>query len=129
MLRAIYEQTRRKAGRSACPSVVIMDGQSVKTTERGVRGFDAHKRVRGRQTPHPLSVYWACRSPVESSRPTSPIGGQQDHRPDLGLWSAASLGSVAIADSAKTTNISVQTSETLIDIAAIRIMLNRLAPE
>ena len=33
-----------------CPSVVIMDGQSVKTTERGgARGFDAHKRVKGRK--------------------------------------------------------------------------------
>ena len=47
---AIYEQTRVQAGRSACPSVVIMDGQSVKTTERGgVRGFDPHKRVKGRK--------------------------------------------------------------------------------
>jgi hypothetical protein len=41
---------RRQAGRAACPSVVIMDGQSVKTTERGgIRGFDAHKRVKGRK--------------------------------------------------------------------------------
>jgi putative transposase len=48
--RALYEQTRREAGRSACPSVVIMDGQSIKTTERGgVRGFDGHKRVKGRK--------------------------------------------------------------------------------
>jgi len=48
--REIYEEVRRKAGRSACPSVVIMDGPSVKTTERGgVRGFDAHKRVKGRK--------------------------------------------------------------------------------
>ena len=48
--REIYEEACRKAGRSACPSVVIMDGQSVKTTERGgVRGFDAHKRVKGRK--------------------------------------------------------------------------------
>jgi transposase len=47
---AIYEQARAQAGRSECPSVVIMDGQSVKTTERGgVRGFDAHKRVKGRK--------------------------------------------------------------------------------
>ena len=48
--RALYEQARRYAGRAACPSVVIMDGQSVKTTERGgVRGFDACKRVKGRK--------------------------------------------------------------------------------
>ena len=47
--RVLYEQARRQSGRSACPSVVIMDGQSVKTTERGgARGFDAHKRVKGR---------------------------------------------------------------------------------
>ena len=47
---AIYAQARVQAGRSECPSVVIMDGQSVKTTERGgVRGFDAHKRVKGRK--------------------------------------------------------------------------------
>jgi len=35
------------AGREACPSVVIMDGQSAKTTERGgTRGFDGYKRVK-----------------------------------------------------------------------------------
>jgi transposase len=33
--RVVYEQARRHTGRAACPSVVIMDGQSVKTTERG----------------------------------------------------------------------------------------------
>jgi len=44
--RKIYKQARRKAGRSVCPSMVIMDGQSVKTTERGgVRGFDNNKLV------------------------------------------------------------------------------------
>jgi len=48
--RSMYQQARRQAGRAACPSVVIMDGQSVKTTERGgIRGFDAHKRVKGRK--------------------------------------------------------------------------------
>jgi putative transposase len=46
----LYEEARRHAGRAACPAVVIMDGQSVKTTERGgARGFDAHKRVKGRK--------------------------------------------------------------------------------
>jgi putative transposase len=44
--RLICQQTRVQAGRAACPSVVIMDSQS----ERGgVRGFDAHKRVKGRK--------------------------------------------------------------------------------
>jgi putative transposase len=48
--RALYEQARRVAGRAACPLVVIMDGQSVRTTERGgTRGFDAHKCVKGRK--------------------------------------------------------------------------------
>jgi transposase len=48
--RVLYEQARRHAGRATCPSVVIMDGQSVKTAERGgARGFDAHKRVKGRK--------------------------------------------------------------------------------
>ena len=47
---ALYEQARVAARRAPCPSVVIMDGQSVKTTERGgLRGFDAHKRVKGRK--------------------------------------------------------------------------------
>jgi hypothetical protein len=46
----LYRRLRKATGRSACPSVVIMDGQSVKTTERGgVRGFDGHKRVKGRK--------------------------------------------------------------------------------
>jgi hypothetical protein len=37
-------------GRLPCPSVVILDSQSVKTAERGgIRGFDGHKRVKGRK--------------------------------------------------------------------------------
>ena len=30
----MYQQTRRQAGRAACPSVDIMDGKSVKTTAK-----------------------------------------------------------------------------------------------
>lgn len=48
--RAVYHLARTAVGRGGCPSVVIMDGQSVKTTERGgSRGFDGHKRVKGRK--------------------------------------------------------------------------------
>src|SRR5258708_8150006 len=44
--RLMYQQVRRQAGRAICPSVVIMDGQSVKTTEPGViPGFDAYQPV------------------------------------------------------------------------------------
>jgi putative transposase len=74
----VYEQVRREAGRSACPSVVIMDGQSVKTTERGgVRGFDAHKCIKGRKRHilvDTLGLPIACR--VESSRPTCRTNAQ-----------------------------------------------------
>jgi hypothetical protein len=55
--RVHYEQARRHAGRTACQSVVITDGQSIKTTERsGARGFDAHKRVKGRKRAPFLNV-------------------------------------------------------------------------
>jgi putative transposase len=48
--RALYPPARLAAGRKSEPTLVIMDGQSVKTTERGgVRGFDRHKRVKGRK--------------------------------------------------------------------------------
>jgi transposase len=53
-------------GKDAHPSAAIMDSQSVKTVEEsaGIRGFDAHKHVKGRKR-HllvdtlglPLSVY------------------------------------------------------------------------
>jgi transposase len=48
--RAVYASARASAGRPPCPSLVIMDGQSVKTTERGgTRGFDGHELIRGRK--------------------------------------------------------------------------------
>jgi hypothetical protein len=48
--RALYPLARLAAGRKPDPTVVIMDGQSVKTAgQGGVGGFDGHKRVNGRK--------------------------------------------------------------------------------
>jgi putative transposase len=48
--RALHKLARRAVGRGECPTVAIMDGQSVKTTERGgAKGFDGHKKVKGRK--------------------------------------------------------------------------------
>ena len=42
--RALYPLARLAAGRNPEPTLIIMDGQSAKTTERGgVRRFDGHK--------------------------------------------------------------------------------------
>lgn len=79
--RAIYGQTRKAAGHAVSPSVVIMDGQSVKTTERGgSRGFDGYKRIKGRKRHilvDTLGLMIACRvEPVNMS----------DQRPANACW-------------------------------------------
>jgi putative transposase len=176
--REIYEEVRRKAGRSACPSVVIMDGQSVKTTERGgVRGFDAHKRVKGRKRHilvDTLGLPIACRvepANISDRRAASLLlGGLGPLFPairtviadaghesrklarqimrDVG-WKLQIVkrrqrafkitGLTWIVERSfawlgrnrrfsKDYEYAVQTSETMIDIATIRILLNRLAP-
>ena len=77
------------------PSVVIVDGQSVKTTERGgTRGFDAYKRVKGRKR-HIL---------VDT----------------LGLLLANRVEPADTSDR--------RASALLLGLAAIRLMLNRIAP-
>jgi putative transposase len=176
--RVIYEQTRRKAGRSVCPSVVIMDGQSVKTTERGgVRGFDGHKRVKGRKRHilvDTLGLPIACRvepANISDRRAGSLLlsglgplfpnihtviadGGHESRRLARQLmrddgWKLQITkrrqrafkitGLTWIVERSfawlgrnrrfsKDYEYMVQTSETMIDIAAIRIMLNRLVP-
>src|SRR6202049_2311816 len=175
--RTLYKMTRIQAGRSACPSVVIMDSQSVKTTERGgVRGFDAHKRVKGRKR-HILvdtsGLLIACRvEPADiSDRKAAArlLGGLGPLFPnirtiiaDAGHQSAELAHNLLRQDGwklqivkrrqrafkiigltwiversfawlgrnrrlSKDYEYSVQSSETLIEIAATRLMLNRLA--
>ena len=176
--REIYEEARRKAGRSACPSVVIMDGQSVKKTERGgVRGFDGHKRVKGRKRHilvDTLGLPITCRvepANISDRRAASLLLGglgplfpdirtviadaghesrklarqiMRDHGWKLQIvkrrqraFKIAGLTWIVERTFAwlgrnrrlsKDYEYAVQTSETMIDMAAIRIMLNQLAP-
>lgn len=47
---ALHEQTRSDIGKTPSLTVAIIDSQSVKTTElANSRGFDAHKKVKGRK--------------------------------------------------------------------------------
>ncbi len=176
--RAVYGLARAAAGRSACPSLVIMDGQSAKTTERGgVRGCAGHKLVSGRKR-HILvdTLGLIITSSRRASEPTGPARrrpsprgaaaalsrhpygdgrcghqsrelarhllrhdgwrlrithrGQRAFRIKRLTWiverSFAWLG--RNRRFSKDYEYQVQTSETLIDIAASRLMLNRIAP-
>ena len=159
-----------------------MDGQSVKTTERGgVRGFDAHKRVKGRKRHilvDTLGLPIACRvepANISDRRAASlllgglgplffptfaPLSLMLDMK--AASWLVRSCAKMAgncwklqivkrrqrafkitgltwIVERSfawlgrnrrfsKDYEYAVQTSETMIDIATIRIMLNRLTP-
>jgi transposase len=179
LYRAVYAQARAAAGRSPCPSLAIMDGQSVKTTERGgVRGFDGHKLIKGRKQRHILvdTLGLPIASRVEPAgvsdrragarllgglRPFFPAirtvmadAGHQSRKLARALKRHEGWRLVIVKRRQRAFKITgltwiversfawlgrnrrlskdyeyrVQTSETLIDLAAIRLMLNRLAP-
>jgi putative transposase len=177
--RALHKLARRAVGRGECPTVAIMDGQSVKTTERGgVKGFDGHKKVKGRKRHilvDTLGLPFASR--VEPAGISDRVAGR---RLVGGLRFAFPRLRTIIADAghesrrlarhlkrhdgytlrifkrrrrafkivgltwiversiawlnrnrrlSKDFEYRVQSSETMLDIAAIRLMLNRLASE
>jgi putative transposase len=176
--RTVYEKARIAAGRENCPSVVIMDAQSVKTTERGgTRGFDGYKRVKGRKRhilvdtlglmianrvePANLSDRRAgarllaglaplfprihtviADAGYESSRLARELRGETGWKLQIvkrGQRTFKITGLTWIVERtfawvsrnrrlSKDYEYRVQTSETLLDIASTRLMLNRLVP-
>ena len=48
LLALLSQQVRAKAGMRTKPSVVIIGFQSVKTTQKGQRGYGAGKKIKGR---------------------------------------------------------------------------------
>jgi putative transposase len=173
----LYPALNVPASSKASQPGVIMDGQSVKTTERGgIRGFDAHKRVKGRKRHILVDTFGlliACRvEPADiSDRKAAArlLGGLRPLFPnirtviaDAGHQSAELARQLLRQDGwalqivkrrqrafkitgltwiversfawlgrnrrlSKDYEYSVQSSETLIEIAATRLMLNRLA--
>ena len=73
--RTLYPLARVAADRKPDPTLVIMDVQSVKATERGgIRGSDGHKRVKGRKR-HLLVDIPGFPLPTVSNQRTYPTGG------------------------------------------------------
>ena len=78
---ALHEQVRIQAGREREPSGAIIDSHTVKTTEKGVQGYDGGKKVSGRKR-HLLvdtlvlaltlqvqrASRWQCVAPLEQGR-------------------------------------------------------------
>jgi hypothetical protein len=139
----------------ACPSVVIMDGQLVKMTERGgMRGFDAHKRLKGREASHTgrhagacLAGYVALFPRISDShdrmlatKAVSSLGALRQCqgwqlrivRSERETWKGGTQLCVALegtANSNKDYEYRMQTwREAMIDLDAICLTLNRTPP-
>ena len=122
--RALHQRARLSRGRLLCPSVVILDSHSVKTTERGgTRGFDGHKRVKGRKR-HLLvdTLGMVVARRVEPPMSRTDAWGRCCCRLAIRLPAHGRNRRLS-----KDYELKVQTSEAFIDLAAIRLMLKRLA--
>ena len=80
---ALVRRHRQRAApsRQASPSVAVLDAQSIKSSERGVRdkGFDGHKKIQGRKksraaSANSSSIRAACCWPLMVGRPTKTTG-------------------------------------------------------
>ena len=87
--RALHEQARVSRGRSMCPSVVILDSQSVKTTERGgLRGGLTATSGSTGANAILWSTRWAWWSPEASKRLISRTNAPGRHC--SAVWAPAS---------------------------------------
>ena len=74
--RALYRAARKKAGRRPDPTVVIMDSQSVKTTEKGAFVALTGTRWSRGESDRCWLIHWAFLSPPVSSPRVCRIAGQ-----------------------------------------------------
>jgi putative transposase len=108
LYRALRDAERRRVGRDPHPSAAILDAQSVKTVEESgcIRGFDAHKWVKGRKR-HllvdtlglPLSVYVTSANMPDTQGARRLLAGLKYFVPRLKkIWADAAYRGQALAD-------------------------------
>ncbi len=182
LYRALRDAERRRGGRDPNPSAAIMDAQSVKTVGEsgGIRGFDAHKCVKGRKR-HllvdtlglPLSIYVTPANVHDAVGAHCLLAGLSSFVPRLKIiWADQAYQGHELAEWCKATGgwelgvvkrapgmrgwsqqpkrwivertfawllrsrrlamdyeRKVQTSETLIEVAMIRLLVARVGPQ
>jgi putative transposase len=104
----LRDAERRRVGKDPDPSAAIIDAQSVKTVEEsgGIRGFDAHKWVKGRKR-HllvdtlglPLSVYISPADMLDAQGARRLLAGLKFFVPRLKIiWADAAYRGQDLAD-------------------------------
>jgi putative transposase len=133
---ALHRAERVRVGRNPDPSAAIMDSQSVKTVEESahIRGYDAHKCVKGRKR-HllvdtlglPIASYVTPADVPDTVGARKLLGGLAFFVPRLKkIWADAAYRGKEFAAWCQQQGSRVQTSETLIELVTIRLLLRRL---